>query len=255
MRNIFDLTGKVAVVTGASSGLGIQFAKALASQGADVAVVARRYEKLTALCDDIKAMGRKALPIKCDVTKEDDIKNAVKKIIEELGRIDILVNNAGVAAGDGIETLSEEDWNKVLDTNLKGVYLFTKHVVPYMKERHYGKIINTASMWGVVGNAALPATAYHASKGGVVNLTRALAGELAQFNITVNAIGPGFFESEMTKNIVYSEEFKKYLNSRCPMKRLGQPGELDGIVVYLASDASSYTTGQTICVDGGWTAV
>lgn len=255
MKNLFDLTGKVAVVTGASSGLGMQFARALASQGADVAVIARRYEKLTALCKDIEAMGRKALPVKCDVTKEDDVEKAVSEVIEQFGKIDILVNNAGVAAGDGIENLSEEDWDKVLDTNLKGVYLFSKHVVPYMEEKKYGKIINTASMWGVVGNAAMPATAYHASKGGVVNLTKALAGELAKYNITVNAIGPGFFESEMTKDIVYNEGFKAYLNSRCPMKRLGQPGELDGIIIYLASDASSYTTGQTICVDGGWTAV
>ncbi|TZE80264.1 SDR family NAD(P)-dependent oxidoreductase [Calorimonas adulescens] len=255
MSGLFDLTGKTAVVTGASSGLGVQFAKALASQGADVAVVARRYDRLTALCDEIRATGRRALAIKCDVTREEDVKVAVSRVMDEFGRIDILVNNAGVAAGDGVESLSEEDWDKVLDTNLKSIYLFTKHVVPHMKEKHYGRIINTASMWGVVGNAAMPVTAYHASKGGVVNLTRALAGELAQFNITVNAIGPGFFESEMTQDIICSEEFKNYLNSRCPMKRLGQPGELDGIVVYLASDASSYTTGQTICVDGGWTAV
>jgi len=255
MKNLFDLTGKVAVITGASSGLGAQFAKALASQGADVAVIARRYEKLEALCKEIEAMGRKALPIKCDVTIEADVAKAVSEVIKEYGKIDILVNNAGVAAGDGIENLSEEDWDKVLDTNLKGVFLFSKHVVPYMEKNNYGKIINTASMWGVVGNVAMPATAYHASKGGVINLTKALAGELAQYNITVNAIGPGFFESEMTKDIVYNDNFKAYLNSRCPMRRLGQAGELDGIVVYLASDASSYTTGQTICVDGGWTAV
>ncbi|MDK2821575.1 MAG: hypothetical protein PWP31_1540 [Clostridia bacterium] len=255
MENLFNLEGKVAIVTGASSGLGVQFAKALASQGADLVIVARRYERLVELCQSIKEMGRKCLPVTCDVTKETDVTEVVKKALNEFGKIDILVNNAGVAGGDVAENLSEEDWNKVLNTNLKGVFLFAKHVGKHMKERGYGKIINIASMFGAVGNMAIPALAYHASKGGVINLTRALAGEWAKYGINVNAIGPGFFESEMTQDIIHEENFLNFLKSRCPMQRLGKPGELNGILIYLASDASSYTNGQTIFVDGGWTAV
>lgn len=255
MSNLFDLTGKVAIVTGASSGLGVQFARALAKQGADLAIVARRYEKLEELRKEIEGMGRKCLPVKCDVVKENEVEAAVAEVIKEFGKIDILVNNAGVAGGDAAENLSEADWDKVVDTNLKGLFLFAKHAGRHMIEKKYGKIINIASMFGKVGNAAIPALAYHASKGGAVNFSRALAGEWAKHGINVNGIGPGFFESEMTQEVIHGEEFLAYLRSRCPMQRFGKPGELDGVLIYLASDASSYTNGQTIYVDGGWTAV
>lgn len=255
MSNLFDLTGKVAIVTGASSGLGVQFARALAKQGADLAIVARRYEKLEELRQEIEGMGRKCLPVKCDVVKENEVEAAVAEVIKEFGKIDILVNNAGVAGGDAAENLSEADWDKVVDTNLKGLFLFAKHAGRHMIEKKYGKIINIASMFGKVGNAAIPALAYHASKGGAVNFSRALAGEWAKYGINVNGIGPGFFESEMTQEVIHGEEFLAYLRSRCPMQRFGKPGELDGALIYLASDASSYTNGQTIYVDGGWTAV
>lgn len=255
MQNLFDLTGKVAIVTGASSGLGVQYAKALAGQGADVAIVARRYDRLLEVQKEIEALGSKCLPVKCDICKESEIEAAVDSIMKEFGKIDILVNNAGTNAGLEAENLLESDWDKVLNINLKGVFLFSKHVAKYMIANGGGKIVNTASMYGMVGNMAIPCVAYHASKGGVVNMTRALASEWAKYNINVNAIGPGFFESELTKDVVSTDEFLGYVQVSCPMKRLGKPGELNGALIYLVSDAASYTTGQTICVDGGWTAV
>lgn len=255
MENIFDLTGKVAVVTGASSGLGVQFAKILAKYGADLTIIARRLERLQELSKEIESMGRKCLAVKCDVTIEKEIENAVNETVKTYGKIDILVNNAGVGTVGPTETLSEADWDKVVDTNLKGIFLFSKQAARHMIEKKYGKIINTASIYGVVGNSFFPTVAYHASKGGVVNLTRALAAEWAKHNITVNAIGPGFFPSEMTQSVINDANFNKYLEAYCPMKRWGKDGELNGILIYFASDASSYTTGQTVCVDGGWTAI
>ncbi|WP_031513826.1 SDR family NAD(P)-dependent oxidoreductase [Desulfofalx alkaliphila] len=255
MKNIFDLSGKVAIVTGASSGLGAEFSKILASKGADLVIVARRYEKLLNFQKEIEAMGRQCLPIKCDVNKEDEVADVIQSTLNRFGKIDVLVNNAGVSAGDVAENLSVEDWDKVLNTNLRGVFLFAKHAGKHMIERKYGKIINIASMYGQVGNTAIPASAYHASKGGVINYTRALAGEWGRYGINVNAIGPGFFESEMTQSVLGEESFLAYIKSRCPMQRPGKAGELAGILIYLASDASSYTNGQTIFVDGGWTAV
>ncbi len=256
MSKLFDLTAKVAIVTGASSGLGIQFAKALAREGADLVIAARRYDKLKGVSKMIeKETGQKCLPVACDVTDEADIKNCVEKAIAEYGKIDILVNNAGVSAGKEAENLSKDDWDWVIDVNLTGVFIFCKQVAKQMIKQGGGKIVNIASMYGQVGNDSMPATPYHASKGGVVNLTRALAGEWAKYNINVNSIGPGFFASEMTEDIIDDEGFLKYLKSRCPMKRPGKPGELDGTLVLLASDAANYITGQTLNVDGGWTAV
>lgn len=255
MTNIFSLNDKVAIVTGASSGLGVQFAKALASFGAKVVLCARRVEKLEEVKSAIESMGREALAVQCDVNNEEDIKKAVQQAIEKYGKLDILVNNAGVADMTVMQDLESESWDRVLNTNLKGVAMFSKHAAKHMIERKYGKIVNITSMFGALGNEFIPASAYHASKGGVVNLTRAHAGELAKYGITVNAIGPGFFESEMTAGIEGNEAFEAYQKSRCPMDRWGRAGELDGALIYLVSDASSYTNGQTIYVDGGWTAV
>ena len=255
MNNLFNLSGKVALVTGASSGLGVQFAKALADYGADVIIIARRLEKLEKVSKEIETLGRRCLPIKCDVTKEDEVVAAIEKAIKEFGKIDILVNNAGVGAGTPAESLPLEEWKNVIDVNLNSVFLVAKEVGKHMIENKYGRIINIASMYGIVANNALSVSPYHASKAGVVNLTRALAAEWAKYGITVNAIGPGFFESEMTDNALKDEQFLSYMKVTTPMRRYGKMGELDGIVVYLASDASSYTTGQTICVDGGTTAV
>jgi gluconate 5-dehydrogenase len=255
VNNLFDLSGKVAIVTGASGGLGVQFAKALASAGANITITARRLEKLEILKVELEKTGIKCLTVKCDVLKEDDVINVVERTVEEFGKIDILVNNAGTASFTPAEDVTKEEWDSVLNTNLRGVFFFAKHAAREMKERNYGRIINIASMYGVIGNMQNPLSSYHASKGGIMNLTKALAGEWAQYGITVNAIGPGFFESEMTKDLVSDASFKDFVRSRCPMKRIGKPGEMDGLLIYLASDNSTYLTGQHICVDGGWTAV
>lgn len=253
--SLFDLTGRVAIVTGASSGLGVQFAKALANAGANITIAARRIEKLEALEKELEKTGVECLAVKCDVLIEEDVINVVKRTVERFGKIDILVNNAGTSSLALAEEMTEEEWDRVIDTNLKGVFFFSKHTARRMKERNYGRIINIASMYGVVGNIHLPASSYHASKGGEVNLTRALASEWAKYGITVNAIGPGFFESEMTKDLISDEGFQELVRVRCPMQRVGRPGEIDGLLIYLASDNSRYLTGQHICVDGGWTAV
>lgn len=252
---LFDLHNQNAIVTGASSGLGVQFAKALATQGANVALLARRIDKLDAVKTEIEALGVKALAVQADVTNEDSIKAAVAQVESAWGQIHILVNNAGVSAVAPAEDMAEADWDKVLDTNLKGVWMVAKHVAKHMIGKGYGRIINTASMYGLVGNTFFPVCNYHAAKGGVVNLTRGLAAEWAKHHITVNAIGPGFFESEMTEAAVGTDAFLGYVKQACPMQRIGQAGELNPALIFLAAKESSYVTGQTIYVDGGWTAV
>lgn len=257
MNNLFDLSGKVAIVTGASSGIGKEAVKALAEQGADLAILARRYDKLEALSKEIEKMGRRALPIKCDVTKEEEVEAAINCVMKEYGKIDILFNNAGVAVMGSVDELEESQWNKVMDTNVKGIFLVSKYVVKHMKEQNYGKIINTASICGLIGSIgkSYALHAYNASKGAVINLTRGMGASLAQYNITVNAIGPSLFKTEMTEKFLYTEKFLNMFNSICPAGRPGNEGELNGAIIYFASDASSYTTGQTLFVDGGWTLI
>ena len=251
----FNFQGKKALVTGASSGLGRRFALVLAKAGADVALAARREEKLKEVAKEIEDLGQKALVLKMDVTKEEEIKNGVAKIKKEWQTLDILVNNAGTSTMAPAEEMPLEDWQKVVDVNLTGVFLVAKHSGALMKEKQFGRVINIASMYGLVANSAFNVANYHASKGAVVNLTRALAAEWAKYNITVNAIGPGFFESEMTGDFINTDDFKQYVTISCPMKRVGKKEELDTTLLFLAAEASSYVTGQTIAVDGGWTAI
>ena len=253
--DLFDLTGKVAVVTGASSGLGVQFAKALARQGADLVIVARRLEKLNDVSEEIKKMGRNCLALKCDVTNEQEVKDTVATIVQKMGKIDILVNNAGVAEVVPAENHTTDQWNRVLNTNLTGVFMFAREAGKNMIENKYGRVINITSMFGHIANTATQNSSYHASKGAVINLTRALAAEWAKYGITVNGIGPGFFESEMTGDILSNQEFNNFVRFRCPMGRVGNMGELDSALIFLAANSSSYITGQTLFVDGGWTAV
>ena len=255
VSDLFDLSGKVAIVTGASSGLGVQFAEALANAGANITIAARRIERLEEVKEELGKTGVKCLPVKCDVLNEDEVINVVESTFKEFGKIDILVNNAGTASFSPAEDITGEEWDKVLNTNLRGAFYFAKHVAGKMKEHNYGRIINITSIYGVAGNTQYNVSPYHASKGGEVNLTKALAAEWAKYGITVNAIGPGFFESEMTNDLISDEVFQNFIQSRCPMKRIGEPGELNGLLIYLASESSSYVTGQHICVDGGWTAV
>ncbi len=253
--NIFDLSGKIAVVTGASSGLGRRFSKVLAENGADVAVVARRMERLEELAEEIRAQGRRCLPIQCDVTSEEQVAEMTDRVVKEFGRLDISINNAGTAALTPAEEHTLEDWNATVAVNLTGVFLVAKHCVKAMIKQNYGKMVLTASMYGLVGNTFFPASSYHATKGAVVNLTRGLAAEWGKYNVTVNAIAPGFFPSEMTKDAFAMPEFQEYVKNMSLLARTGQEGELDGVLLYLSSDASSYTTGITIPVDGGWTAI
>ncbi|MDO9573353.1 MAG: SDR family oxidoreductase [Candidatus Contubernalis sp.] len=253
--NIFDLSGKIAVVTGASSGLGRRFSKVLAENGADVAVVARRVERLEDLAEEIRAQGRRCLPIQCDVTSEEQVAEMTDRVVKEFGRLDISINNAGTAALTPAEEHTLEDWNGTVAVNLTGVFLVAKHCAKAMIKHNYGKMVLTASMFGLVGNTFFPASSYHATKGAVVNLTRGLAAEWGKYNITVNAIAPGFFPSEMTKDAFAMPEFQEYAKNQSILGRTGQDGELDGVLLYLSSDASSYTTGVTIPVDGGWTAI
>lgn len=254
MNDLFDLTGKVAVVTGASSGLGADAARAYAEAGADVALLARRVEKLNQVKKDIEGIGRRVLAVGCDVTDEKSVRAAVLNVLDSFGHIDILLNNAGVAVRGGVDSLSEEEWNRSFDTNVKGMFFVCKYVVPGMKEQKYGKIVNIASVNAVIAdkNDMFIRHSYNASKSAVLGLTKGMACSYARYGITVNAIGPALFETEMTEGTLFkSEQFLQGYNTLNPAGRPGRKGELNGTVLYLSSDASSYVQGQFIVVDGG----
>lgn len=256
MKNYFDIKDKVAVITGGSSGLGVQFAKAFASQGAKVALFARREEKLKAVADEIKEeFGTEAIYAVTDVGDYSNIEESVKKVMDEFGRIDILVNSAGVGHVKPVVEQSAEEWDRHVKIDLSGVYYMCKAVGEIMIKQNYGKIINLGSIHSRVAIAGGGISTYTSCKGGVMNLTKDLAVEWAPYNITVNAIGPAYFASEMTQELIDDPNFSQVIGAYCPMGRVGQPGELDGIAIYLASDASSFCTGQLICIDGGWTSI
>jgi NAD(P)-dependent dehydrogenase (short-subunit alcohol dehydrogenase family) len=249
VSNLFDLTGRVALVTGASSGLGRHFALTLARAGAKVAVAARRADKLAALTHEIESFDGRAVPLSLDVTDRASIAAAVAATETELGPISILVNNAGVGVVAKFLDHTEADWDLVLDTNLKGVFLVAQEVARHMvRLGHAGSIINIASMLGLIAEKA--ATSYCASKAGVVHLTRAMAIDLARHDIRVNAIAPGYFDSEMTHDFLAGEAGQAMLKS-IPLRRIGAENELDGVLLLLASDASRYMTGTVTVVDGG----
>lgn len=252
--NLFDLTGKVAVVTGASSGLGADAARAYAEYGADVALLARRLDRLESLAAEIEKTGRRALAVACDVSDEESVKAAVKQVIDHFGKADILLNDAGVAVPGTVEEIAAEDWDRAMAINVKGMYLMCKYIVPHMRKRKYGKIVNIASINAVIGdkNPQLARHVYNTSKAAVRGLTTGMAASYGLDNITVNSIGPGLFESEMTENTLFKhEDFMKLYNMLAPAGRPGRKGELNGTIVYFSSDASSYVTGQHIIVDGG----
>lgn len=258
MTNLFDLTGKVAVVTGASSGLGADAALIYAKAGADVAILARRVEKLNEVKADIEKIGRKVIAVGCDVTQEESVKNAMQTVLDTFGHIDILLNNAGIAVKGGVDSMSEEDWDKSFDTNVKGIFLASKYVVPQMKEQGYGKIVNISSVNAVIAdkNDVFIRHSYNSSKSAVIGLTKGMACSYARYGITVNAIGPALFETEMTEGTLFkSDQFLQGYNMTNPAGRPGKKGELNGTVLYLSSDASSYVQGQFIVVDGGGTIV
>lgn len=254
MNNIFDLTGKVVVVTGASSGLGADAALAYAEAGADVALLARRTEKLNEIKAKVESTGHKSIAVQCDVTDEVNVKKAIDAVLKEFNHIDVLLNNAGVAVRGGVDSMTVEDWDKSFNTNVKGIFLVSKYVIPEMKKRFYGKIVNIASINAVIAdkNDVFIRHSYNASKSAVVGLTKGMAASYARYGITVNAIGPALFESEMTANTLFkSKEFLDSYNMVNPAGRPGKKGELNGTIIYLSSDASSYVQGQFILVDGG----
>lgn len=256
MKNYFDLSGKVALVTGASSGLGVQFAKALANQGAKVVVAARRVEKLEIVKTELEAMGTECMMVKCDVCNSSEVVSMVSDICARFGGIDILVNNAGVASDVATTAMDDEEWLRVINPNLNGVFYVGREVGKVMNEQKYGKIINIGSIHSEVSLTAVAGSLapYCASKGAVKMLTKAWAVEWAKSNITVNAVAPSYFSSEMTKQYI-DGPLTAVVQGFCPMGRVGAEGELDGALIYFASDASNYTTGQILVIDGGWTAL
>lgn len=252
---MFNLKGRVAVITGASSGLGKQMAKGFAEQGCDLVLIARRIERLEGLKKELEEKNIKVLPIKCDVTNTDEINSAAELAEKEFGKVDILVNCAGSSKDKGVLEMNDEEWDFTIATDETSVFKMTRAFGNIMKKNNYGRIINIASMYGLVGNDEIPTIAYHTSKGGVVNFTRAAAAELAKYNITVNCICPGYFYTELTTAVLDTEKFQEFAKSHVPMKRYGKEGELNPGVLFLASDEASYVTGVILPIDGGYTCV
>ena len=247
--NPFDLTGKVAVVTGASRGLGQYFSRALARAGADLVITSRHLDSLEPFRREIESLGRRAVPLELDVRNYESIQRMAAAARAAYGKIDILVNNAGCNVRKPSLEVSWDDWNLVVDTNLRGGFFVAQAVARGMVERRYGRIINIGSVTAVFGYAGL--APYCASRGGIRQLTMSLADDWGQYGITVNCLAPGWFKTKQTEVLYQNEEWVKYLCDRIPLKRPGQPNDLDGAVVFLASDASQYLTGQTLLVDGG----
>ncbi|MEF8849919.1 MAG: glucose 1-dehydrogenase [Candidatus Bipolaricaulota bacterium] len=252
----FRLDGKVAVVTGGGRGLGKAMARGMAEAGADIAIPDIQKELADETAAELEKEGVKTLPIQTDVTDVDSVITMVEQVVEEFGKIDILVNNAGICRNVAAEEMDEKDWDQVIDVNLKGVFLCAREVGKYMIEQdNGGSIINISSMSGFIVNYPQPQASYNASKAGVTMITKSLASEWAEHGIRVNQIAPGYMATEMTKKYTSShqKEAKEYWVKPTPMERLGEPDELSGAAVYLASEASSFTTGSTLIIDGGYT--
>ena len=251
MQDLFNLSGKVAIVTGTSRGLGQYFARALAKAGADLVITSRELSRLNKFKQEIESLGRKALAVQLDVLSQDDIKNMVRMTIKEYGKIDVLVNNAGLNIRKPTTEVTQQDWDTVLDTNLKGSFFCAQAVAKEMIKRNYGRIINVGSCTCVFGMEGI--TAYTASRGAILSMTRSLAAEWGKFGITVNVLAPGWFKTAQNAVLYENKEWVDYITNRIPLNRPGKPNDLDGTVVFLASDACEYITGQIILVDGGFT--
>ncbi len=248
-ENPFDLSGKIALITGTSRGLGQYMGRALARAGADLIITSRDADTLAPFQQEIEALGRRAFPVALDVRDHDSIQAAVERGHEHYGQIDILVNNAGCNVRKPSLDITWDDWNLVLETNLRGTFFVAQAVAKKMIARNYGRIINIGSVTSVFGYAGLGP--YCASRGGTRQLTMSLADDWGQHDITVNCLAPGWFKTAQNQVLYENKEWVEYLCDRIPLKRPGQPNDLDGTTVFLASDASAYITGQTIPVDGG----
>jgi gluconate 5-dehydrogenase len=249
MGSPFDLNGKTALITGASRGLGQIFGRALARTGADLVVTSRDIDSLTPFCHEIEELGRSVLPLELDVRNQYSIERMSAAALGSCKKIDILVNNAGCNIRKPALEVTWEDWNTILDTNLRGAFFVAQAIGRHMVERRYGRIVNVGSYTSVAGFAGL--APYGASRGGIKQLTMSLADDWGQFGVTVNCLAPGWFKTDQNKSLYEHPGWVEYLTERIPLKRPGKPTDLEGAIVFLASDASEYVTGQTILVDGG----
>ncbi len=247
-----DLKNKVAIITGSRRGIGKAIALALAKAGANVVVSDINLDDCNKVVEEIKAINGNALAVKADVSNPEDVSHMINLTTEKFGKVDILVNNAGIYMQKSLTDFTEQEFDRVLDINLKGVFLCSKAAVPEMIKQGKGKIINIASIAGQVGFAN--SSAYCASKGGIINMTRELALELGQYKINVNAIGPGVIETPMTKDLLEDKATKETLLANIPLNRIGKPEDIANAALFLASDNSDYITGITLFVDGGWLA-
>lgn len=246
---LFDLSGKIALVTGTSRGLGQYFARALAKAGADIAMTSRNKRSLAPFAEEIDALGRRSFSVDLDVRDYDSIQKAVAAVEEHFGQIDILVNNAGCNIRKPALDVTWDDWNTILDTNLRGSFFVAQAVARGMVKRGYGRIIHIGSVTSVAGYAGL--APYGASRGGIRQLTMSLADDWGSHGVTVNCLAPGWFRTNQNTVLYENEAWVKYLTDRIPVKRPGLPDDLDGAIVFLASESSRYITGQTLLVDGG----
>jgi NAD(P)-dependent dehydrogenase (short-subunit alcohol dehydrogenase family) len=248
-NGLFDLSGRVAIVTGSSRGLGQYMARALARAGADLVLTSRKRETLRDFAKEIEGLGRRALPLDLDVRNLDSIERMAEEAEKGFGQLDILVNNAGCNVRKPALEVTWEDWNLVLDTNLRGSFFVAQAVAKRMTPRGYGRIINIGSVTSVAGYAGLGP--YGASRGGIRQLTMSLADDWGKYGVTVNCLAPGWFRTEQNKVLYENQEWVEYLCDRIPLKRPGKPDDLDAAVVFLAAESSRYVTGQTLLVDGG----